>query len=595
MQLSIAHRPKPTGRKNKARVAAERGTMKQSLHNAIARLAVPGCIVLTGLASIAPDIARLTSPALAQVAPTGEGAAIRRLNEGQYLRSIEQVFGPGIRVPGRFAPSLREQGLLAIGEAHVSVSPSGFEQYELRAREIAQQALAMPSVRPDCARQGSAFDRVCAANFLAAYGRKLYRRPLDSAELTGVLATSERASAARGDFVLGLEAGLSRLLVSPNFIFRVERPAASPDGQGQRQLDDYSLATRISFLLWDAAPDEELLAAAERGELRDQAKLAAQVDRMMASPRFEQGVRSFFFDMLGFDQFAGLVKDQAIFPKFNSELARDAQEQTLRTLVNMLIAERGDYRDIFTTRKTFMNRGLAALYRVPAPAAGVEGWAPYTFPADSPRAGLLSLSGFLMLDPTHEGKSSPTIRGKTVRELLLCQPVPAPPPNVNFSIVQDDSNPLLKTARQRLIAHQESPACAGCHALTDPIGLSLENYDGIGAYRSHEHDAEIDATGTFDGKPYVGLIGLSQRLRESPDVPGCLVQRVFEYGSGRAVGAGDNAWLEVEITRFESDGFRLPALMRRIATGTALRSLGPVLPEPASQQASLDASYRRTK
>jgi hypothetical protein len=173
--------------------------------------------------------------------------------------------------------------------------------------------------------------------------------------------------------------------------------------------------------------------------------------------------------------------------------------------------------------------------------------------------------------------------------------VPPPPPNVNFSIVQDDSNPLLKTARQRLIAHQESPACAGCHALTDPIGLSLENYDGIGAFRTHEHDAEIDATGTFDGKPYVGLLGLSQRLRESPDVPACLVQRLFEYGAGRATGPGDNAWLEEAITRFEADGFRLPALMRRIATSTALRSLGPALPEPATQQARLGALYRRTK
>jgi hypothetical protein len=161
--------------------------------------------------------------------------------------------------------------------------------------------------------------------------------------------------------------------------------------------------------------------------------------------------------------------------------------------------------------------------------------------------------------------------------------------------VQDDSNPLLKTARQRLIAHQESPACAGCHALTDPMGLSLENYDGIGAFRSHERDAEIDATGTFDGKPYTGLIGLSQRLRESPDVPACLVQRMFEYGAGRAISANDNAWLEGAIARFQGEGFRLPALMRRIATSNALRSIGPALPEQGATQADLGGLYRRTK
>lgn len=569
--------------------------MNQRLSKAIATLSLPGCLVLTGIVAIGVNLTRPTSAAVAQVAHASHGPTLRRLNEGQYLRSIEQVFGPGIRVPGRFAPPLREQGLLAIGEAHVSVSPSGLEQVELRAREIAEQALALPAVRPACASPGSRFNRDCAERFFGKYGRLLYRRSLAPAELAGIVAVSERAATISGDFGKGLQAGLSRLLVSPHFIFRIERAAPATDTQGRAVLDDTSLAARISFLLWDAPPDEDLLSAAERGDLRDPAKLAAQVDRMMASPRFEQGVRSFFFDMLGFDQFAGLVKDQAIFPKFNSELARDAQEQTLRTLVDHLVTRQGDYRDIFSTRNTFINRGLAAVYKVPAPSAGVDGWAPYTFPADAPRAGILSLAGFLMLDPTHEGKSSPTIRGKAVRELLLCQPVPPPPPNVNFSIVQDDNNPMLKTARQRLIAHQESPACAGCHALTDPIGLSLENYDGIGAYRSHEHDALIDATGTFDGKPYTGLLGLSQRLKESPDPPACLVQRLFEYGAGRAINPGDDAWLEASIAQFQADGFRLPALMRRIATGRALRTIGPAVPEPAPQPANLAALYRRTK
>jgi hypothetical protein len=204
-----------------------------------------------------------------------------------------------------------------------------------------------------------------------------------------------------------------------------------------------------------------------------------------------------------------------------------------------------------------------------------DGWAPYTFSDSEPRAGLLSLTAFLMLDPTHEGKSSPTIRGKTVRELLLCQPVPAPPPNVNFSIVQDDSNPLYQTARQRLIAHQENPACAGCHRITDPIGLSLENYDATGAYRTHEKTALIDASGTFEGKPYVGLQGLTSLLRESPDVPACLVQRMFEYGTGREARDTDAGWLEYANGRFAAQGHRLPDLMRLIATSTALAAAKP--------------------
>ena len=188
----------------------------------------------------------------------------------------------------------------------------------------AEQALALPAVRPACAAADSAFVRSCAAAFFSRYGRLLYRRPLSTAELDHFVNLSESAARTTRDTAKGLQAGLSRLLISPHFIFRVERAAPASDTPGQLRLDEYSLATRVSFLLWDAPPDEELLEAARRGELGNRATLAAKVDRMIASPRF---------DMSGYDQFAGLAKDQVIFPKFNSELARDAQEQTLRTLL----------------------------------------------------------------------------------------------------------------------------------------------------------------------------------------------------------------------------------------------------------------------
>lgn len=545
--------------------------------------------LLAGVAVLAPT-QQVTAAASSAptIAPTPPG--FRRLNEAQYIRSIELIFGPAIKVPGRFDPPLREQGLLAIGDATVTVSASGIEQYELRAREIAAQAMAGGKVTVPCSPAAGAFDAACAGQILGRYGRLLYRRPLTDAELAAVVAIAANAARANQSFAKGLELGLSRLLMSPNFIFRVERSTVDPLAPGGYRLEDHALASRISFLLWDSPPDEALLDAAARGDLRVPAKLQRQVDRMLASPRFEQGVRSFFFDMFGYEQFRGLTKDQAIYPKFNSELVRDAQEQTLRTIVDLLVTNRGDYRDLFSTRKTFINRGLGALYKVPVSAAGVDGWAPYTFPADQPRGGILSLAGFLMLDPTHEGRSSPTIRGKTVRELLLCQPVPQPPPNVNFALVQDVGNPLYRTARQRLTVHQENPACAGCHALTDPIGLSLENYDAVGSFRTHENDALIDATGTFEGKPYTGLTGLSQRLRESPDVPACLVQRAFEYGVGRSAGGGDAAWLDYAVGQFASDRFRFAALMRRLATSPALAAAAP--PGPVTTALNFDQNRR---
>lgn len=540
-----------------------------------------GALILAALpAAAGPEpVASVASEPQAAAALPG----VRRLNEVQYGRAIEQAFGPGIKVPGRFDPPLRDHGLMAIGATRVTVSPAGLEQYELRARLIAHDAMAAGRVKIQCQPAAGAVDQGCARLVLNHYGRLLYRRPLSQQEADSVVVLASEEARRTGSFANGLELGLSRLMMSPYFIFRVER-----SDKGGR-LDGWSLASRISFLLWDAPPDEALLDAVARGDMADPQKRTAQIDRMIASPRFEQGVRSFFFDMFGYEQFAGLVKDQAIYPKFNSDLVKDAQEQTLRTVVDLLLTKRGDYRDLFTTRQTFMNRNLAALYRVPVSAEAVGGWATYAFPANEPRAGILSLAAFLMLDPTHEGKSSPTIRGKTVRELLLCQQVPAPPPNVNFSIVQDDTNPLLKTARQRLIAHQENPVCKGCHAITDPIGLSLENYDALGSYRSQEHGALIDASGSFMGKPYSGLTGLTSLLRDDPQVPACAVQRVFEYGVGRESENGDSNWLSYTNSAFANAGYRLPALMRLVASSEAFASAS------APNTAQPTDSNRRTR
>jgi uncharacterized protein DUF1592/uncharacterized protein DUF1588/uncharacterized protein DUF1595/uncharacterized protein DUF1585/uncharacterized protein DUF1587 len=511
-------------------------------------------------------------------ATMGGPPTLRRLNEEQYKRSIRDIFGAAINVPGRFDPPLRDHGLLAIGDGKVAVSSSGLEQYELRAREIAAQVLAADKRKTflSCAPQAAnAFDKACATAFFRHYGRLLYRRPLTEAEMASTNMVANASTAKSGDFYKGLEVGLSRLLSSPNFIFRVERSEPDPGAPGSSRLDAYSLATRMSFLLWDAPPDVELLDAARSGALRSQEVVEKQVDRLIASPRFADGVRAFFSDMFAYEQFDGLSKDQTIYPKFTSQMAKDAEEQTLRTIVDILVTHNGDYRDLFTTKKTFLNRNLAALYEVPVTGLGPDGWRPYTFAPDDARAGILTFAAFLMLDPSHEGRSSPTIRGKTVRELLLCQKVPPPPGNVDQSLVQNTSNQVLKTARERLTVHQENPVCAGCHRVTDPIGLAMENYDAVGAFRTRENGALINASGTFEDKTYKDAVTLQQALHDSPTGPSCVVQRAYEYGVGRQATASEEKWLEFAGQSFAADHYSFPALVRRIATSKALRAVSP--------------------
>jgi hypothetical protein len=528
------------------------------------------CLASALMAWSAAQIARpADEPASAAGPPT-----FRRLNELQYKRSIEDTFGTGIKIPGRFDPPLREEGLLAIGDSKAVVSSSGLEQYELRAREISAQVLAEDRRKSLLGCDSpNAFDESCASQFIGKFGRLLFRRPLTDGEMTSALNLTRAATEKTGSFYKGLEYGLARLLVSPNFIFRVERSEPDPDHPTLRRLDAYSLATRVSFLLWDAPPDSALLDAAASGALRERAGLQRQLDRLIVSPRFEQGVRAFFGDMLAYEQFDGLSKDQSIFPKYTSQLSKDAEEQSLRTIVDLLITKQGDYRDLLTTRDTFINRPLGLLYRVPVDAAAFEGWSPHVFGPDERRAGLLTLAAFLMMDPSHEGRSSPTIRGKMVRELLLCQKVPPPPPNVNFNIVQDTQNPLYKTVRQRLTAHRENPTCAGCHSITDPLGLGMENYDGIGGYRAQENGAAIDATGSFEGKPYQDLISLEKILHDSPSVPNCVAERAFEYGVGRPIAAADHDWLTYLDQAFADSGYRFPSLLRTIAGSEAFQAV----------------------
>jgi hypothetical protein len=540
------------------------------------------CGLLLGAASVLATSVAWTSRGAAQdaaaaVEPVSLGgpATFRRLTEDQYRRAIAQAFGDDIKVGGRFEPPVREKGLLAIGNSKVIVTPSGLEQYAIRAREISAQVLddKHRAANAPCNTAASKFDAVCANRFFAKYGRLLFRRPLTANERTATLALSRRVALTSGSFDKGLSAGLASMLVSPAFVFRVETTEADPQFPGRVRLDAYSLATRISFLLWDSPPDEQLLDAAASGALRTRDGLEQQVNRLMASPRLEQGTRAFFSDMLAYDLFNGLTKDASLFPIFNPRLRDDAKEQSLRTIVDHLLTRNRDYRDLFTTRDTFLSRSLGALYGVPVDARAFSGWMPYTFPADSPHAGLLTLPAFLMLDANHEGRSSPTIRGKTVRENFLCQEVPMPPANVNFSIVQNTNDPVHKTARSRLTAHQDNPACAGCHKITDPIGLAMENYDPVGQYRAKENGEVIDASGQFDRKSYRDALELTGLIHDSPSAPSCVAQRIFEYGTGRQVAPGEEKWFEYFNRSFAADGYHYPALLRRLATSQAFQAV----------------------
>jgi len=520
----------------------------------------------------------------AEPAIPGAPAVARRLRPDQYRHLIADVFGPAIKVEGRFEPDIRDAGLLAVGAAHVGVTATGLDQYDAMARGIAAQVVDeahRKTLIPCTPAVATAADDACARRFFSAVGPLLLRRPLGEAELAQAAELAGLTAGSVHSFYAGLAASLAGMLESPAFLFREERLEPDPGHPGSYRLDAYAKASQLSFFLWNAGPDPLLLRAAAAGELDTRTGLLRQVDRMLTSPRLEDGMRAFFADMLEFDLFDTLAKDATIYPKWIARVGVDAQEQTLRTIVDLLLNQHGDYRDLFTTRVTYLTPLLGSIYRVPLPTSTAL-WQRYEFPADDARTGIQTQASFVALH-SHEGLSSPTLRGKAIRELLLCEPVPSPPGNVNFAGAEDTHNPDFKTMRARLTAHRTDPTCAGCHKLMDPMGLALENFDSDAGFRTSENGQALDTSGELDGVRFDDSSGLGRALHDNPATGACLVRRLYSYATGRAATRRDMPWIRSLELGFKSDGYRATDLMRRIAISENLyRVSAPERAAPAT-------------
>lgn len=496
----------------------------------------------------------------------GTPPRVRIITTQQYLNTVSNVFGPSVNMDMKFPPLRRTDGLLANGAALAGVTAGKIETFQRAASSIAAQVVD-PERRnylvPCTPASDTKADEACAKEFFAQTGRLLHRRSLREDELANYVSQANQAADQLKDFYAGLELVLEAMLLSPEVLFIVETSEPDPDHKGSLRLDAHSLASRLSFFLWNAGPDDMLLKAAENGELHSEKGLRQAVDTMLASPRLESGVRAFFDDMFAFDDFDVLSKDPTVYPFFTGATVTDAREQTLRTVVDHLLHKNQDYRDLYTTRSTFMSPALAPLYQIPAS----RGWTPYEFPEDSPRQGLLTQVSFVALH-AHPGRSSPTLRGKALRERLLCQVVPPPPPNVDFGkLTNPDAH--YKTQRERVNVHLEDPACAGCHKITDPMGLALESFDGAGRFRVEENGAKIDTTGDLDGQHFEDVVGLGKALRDNPGLPNCLVTSLYSYGSGGAAKPVDRPLMKYYIAEFAEQGYKVPDLLRTIVLSDA--------------------------
>jgi hypothetical protein len=515
-------------------------------------------ILLTGLCLVAtaqmPVSAATQDPYL---------SGLRRLTESQYRNSISDIFGPGIAVQGKFEPDRRVGGLLAASGTTLSITPAGFEGYAKIADSIARQVVDEKNRAKliACApKSATAPDRRCAGQVIERYGRLLFRRPLTQDELKARLDAADRVTKLSGNFYTGIRYSLTTLLSAADFLFRAEM--AVPKGNDYT-LDGYSRAARLSYMLWDTTPDSELLDAASSGALDSDAGVKAQATRLMASPRLETGMRTFFSDFLELDTLGTITKDPTIYPKYSEEVAASAREETLRTTIDLVLKKGGDFRDILVTRKTFINRPLAWVYNVPYNLSGE--WMPYEFREGDGRSGILTQASMLSMF-SHPGRSSPTKRGVALLDIFLCEPTPAPPANVDFSIVNDTNNPNLRSVRDRLNAHATVPTCASCHTHSDPMGLTLEQFDSIGVRRLKDDGRDIDVSAVMSGKKFSGGAGLGQYLHDNPKVPACFVRKLYAYGVGANSEELEKSTVQPFVDGFVAGGYRLSPLLNAVVT-----------------------------
>lgn len=518
-------------------------------------LALVGC----GGSDPDPVISRGEEPAVAP-AP----ATLRKLTRAEYLDTLTDLLGPDVVLPAQLEPDAEVGGLLSVGAGQAAISPLGVEQYETAAYALAGQVARDEALRErvvGCTPTEVA-DTACLEGFVRGFGRLAWRRALTEDEVAALVGVGAEAAAVLDDPLAGPEYALAALLQSPSFLYRVEL------GQGGR-FSGVEVASRLSYLLWNGPPDLALLEVAESGELDDPEVLAAQVDRMLADPKAERGLRAFFDQWLELWKLPSLTKDPTLFVHFSDALGPSAREETLRVATGLARDPDADFRDLLTTRRTFLDRTLAALYSVPAPAR--EGFAPAELPADGPRLGLLGQASFLALH-SHPVSTSVTRRGLFVRETLLCQTIPPPPSNVDTSI--PEPSPDAATMRDRVAIHLEDPACASCHTITDPIGLGLEHFDGIGRWRPDDQGHEIDASGDLDGVPFTDARGLAVAMRENPDFVRCVAQTLLEHAQGHVLSFPEANLATWHAQGFVAEGHAFDALLRDLVTAEAFRVAG---------------------
>jgi hypothetical protein len=404
-------------------------------------------------------------------------------------------------------------------------------------------------------------EETCAKQILLSIARRAYRRPVSEADIEKPLALYREARKEE-DFDAGIESGLSAILVSPNFLFRVERDPGSVAASTAYRISDLELASRLSFFLWSSIPDDELLAVAERGDLHEPTVLEMQTRRLLADPRAKSLAVNFAGQWLYLRNLDSFTPDLRLFPDFDDNL-RQALRQETELFFAHIVREDRSALEMLKADYTFLNERLAKHYGVP----GVYGSQfRRVSAAEYGRGGLLR-HGSVLAVTSYATRTSPVLRGKWVLENIIGTPPPPPLPDVP---ALDNVVAANLSVRERLAQHRASSVCASCHNLIDPPGFALENYDAVGRWRFLEEGKPVDASGGLpDGSQFTGIAALEDGLLQRPELfVGTLTEKLLTFALGRGVEHYDAPAVRRIVREARADDYKFSSLIVGITRST---------------------------
>jgi len=491
---------------------------------------------------------------------------VRRLTNVEYDNTARDLLGGDIpELPEQPSDAVLkgsfENDALSLGPSDVRVA-----RYETAAMLLGAHAVNDATAR-DRVLPCLTADAECGRQFVESFGKRAFRRPLTDDELDRWVGffESQRASI---DFDAGVQLTIAAMLQAPQFLYRLENEGSevNPD---QLELSQHELASRLSYLLWETMPDDELLAAADAGELVTDAQLEAQARRLLTDERARTAVRNFHRQWLYLDRVLDEDKLPELFPMWGSLARESAKEETLLFIENTFLGG-GTVEDLFTSNIAYIDDVMAELYDVPAPS---DPWSQVELDPQE-RGGLLSRIAFLAGN-AHDANGSPPLRGVYVMERILCEPRPSPPANANVSPPEADPAQGPMTNRDLFEQRVAPPSCQGCHVRIDGFGYGFENYDAAGQFRMQDNQLPVDASGFADGigndAEYEGAVELQGLLGESDVVRDCVAKQWFTYASGRAMEPADACQVQAIQQAFADNGGNLVELLVTIVTRPEFR------------------------